>query len=96
MGTRQNFKFLLFVAGESANAVQAIENLNRICSEYLPSRHEIIIVDVLREPERGLEAKILLTPTLLKLAPKPHLRIIGNLSNLEIVLQNLGLDARKI
>ncbi len=71
MGNPAYFRFRLFVAGESANSQLAISNLKRLCGDYLRDRHEIEIVDVLREPQRGLEERVLLTPTLLKIAPAP-------------------------
>jgi circadian clock protein KaiB len=59
---------------------------------YLPERHKIEIVDVFREPKRALEERILMTPTLVKLGPTPAGRIIGTLSQTELVLQALGLE----
>jgi circadian clock protein KaiB len=49
-------------------------------------------VDVTREPERALEDKVLLTPTLIKVAPAPARKIIGNLSDTPTVLLSLGLQ----
>jgi hypothetical protein len=34
---------------------------------------------------------VLVTPTLLKLAPRPSCRIVGNLSNIHQVLSSLGI-----
>jgi circadian clock protein KaiB len=82
MANGSHFEFRLFVAGESANSVQAIANLTAFCREYLEGRYKMEIVDVLQEPDKGLEAKVLLTPTLLKVSPTPLLRVVGNLSNL--------------
>ena len=46
-----------------------------------------------KEPERALADGILMTPTLIRLAPLPLRRIIGTLSDARVVLQTLGLDA---
>lgn len=86
------FKFRLYVAGDSPNSVQAITNLRACCREHLPENHTIELVDVLREPRRALEDNILLTPMLVKLAPAPVRRIVGNLSRREALLAALGLD----
>jgi circadian clock protein KaiB len=96
MGKSPQFRFRLFVAGQSANSTQAIANLSRLCQEHLEDRHEIEIVDVLKEPAKGLDAKILLTPTLLKLAPAPARKIVGNLSNTPTVLASLGIPWPKL
>ncbi len=87
------FKFRLFVAGGTQNSAQAVANLNAICRAHLPDRHDIEVVDVLREPKRALADGILMTPTLVRLAPSPVERIIGTLSQTEIVLRALGLES---
>ena len=51
----------------------------------------IEIVDVFKEPERALDDGIFLTPTLVKLLPLPIRRIVGTLSESDIVLRTLGL-----
>jgi circadian clock protein KaiB len=91
MTTPPQFKFRLYVAGDGPNSLQAIANLNALCREHLPERHEIEIVDVLREQQRALADGVMLTPLLVKLSPAPIRKIIGTLSRREPVLQALGL-----
>lgn len=96
MSTRQSrgvkFKFRLHVAGDTANSVRAIANLAALCREYLPGRSEIEIVDVFKDSSRTLADGVLLTPTLIKIAPAPIRRIVGTLSDTQAVLYALGLD----
>lgn len=87
------FKFRLYVAGDGPHSTQAIANLDALCREHLPERHEIEVVDVLREPQRALADRVMLTPLLLKLSPAPIRRIVGSLSQRASVLQTLGLPA---
>jgi circadian clock protein KaiB len=94
MSSGGKFHFRLYVAGESPNSVQAIANLHTLCREHLSGQHEIEILDVVKHPSRALEDNILLTPTLVKLAPKPSSRIIGNLSNTQTVMQACGLTSQ--
>jgi len=91
MSRRAVFKFRLYVAGDTHNSAVAIANLLALCTDYLPGRHEIEIVDVFREPQRALEDGILMTPTLIKLAPSPTRRIVGTLTQLQPLLVALGL-----
>lgn len=86
-----HFKFRLFVAGDAMNSLQAIANLRALCKASLPDRHVIEIVDVFREPARALADGVFLTPTLIKLAPLPVRRIVGTLSEVQVVLQTLDL-----
>jgi circadian clock protein KaiB len=90
--TRRTFKFRLYVAGDAQNSAQAIANLTAICRKHLPDRHHIEVTDVFREPKRAMADGVFLTPTLMKLAPTPTQRIVGTLSQTQLVLQALGLD----
>jgi circadian clock protein KaiB len=92
MADDRHFQFRLYVAGESANSIQAIANLKIFCRNHLKDRHEIEIIDVLREPDRGLEARVLLTPTLVTINPVPCRRIVGNLSNTSALRAAFSLD----
>lgn len=87
-----NFKFRLYVAGDGPNSLQAEANLRALCREHLPERHEIEIVDVLRDGQRALDDGVMMTPQLVKLSPAPVRKIIGTLSQRETVLQTLGLS----
>ncbi len=88
----ETFTFRLYIAGDTLNSGQAVTNLRTICQQYLQGRYKIELVDVFRDPDRALEERIFMTPTLLKLSPGPVGRIIGNLSNTSLVLQTLDLE----
>lgn len=94
MKRRAIFKFQLYVAGDAPNSTQALANLTALCRERLPDRHEIEVVDIYREPKRALADGIFMTPTLLKVAPLPPRRIVGTLSQIQPVLQALGLETQ--
>jgi circadian clock protein KaiB len=95
MSPRAHFKFRLYVAGDAVNSSQALANLRALCQAHLAGRHEIEVVDVFQEPQRALEDGIFMTPTLVKLAPAPGRRIVGTLTQLQPVLQAIGLEAAK-
>jgi circadian clock protein KaiB len=83
----------LYVAGGAQNSLAAVCNLQDICERFLPARHQIELVDVLKEPKRALADGVLMTPMLVKLAPLPVSKVVGSLSQTEVVLQALGLSA---
>jgi circadian clock protein KaiB len=88
---REPFVVRLYVADRELTAVRAIANLEALCREFLPDGCELEIIDILREPQRGLDDNIMVTPTLIKLAPPPARRIFGDLSNRARLLDALGL-----
>ena len=92
MNHLHKFKFRLYIAADTQNSVRATANLNAFCQEYLENRHEIEIVDVLREPKRAMADAIFMTPTLVKLVPVPVRRMIGTLNQTHLILETLGLE----
>lgn len=82
----------LFVSGHTARSEHAIANLQRICENKLGTTYDLHIVNVLEQPQLAEQAKILATPTLIREAPPPLRRIVGDLSDTESVLVALGLQ----
>ncbi len=82
----------LFVVGHSVKGRAAMANIQRIVKAKLPGRVELEVIDVLEQPDAAESANVMATPTLIKKAPAPVWRIIGDLSVTEKVLRGLGLD----
>lgn len=72
--------------------VQAIENLRRVCDEYLPGRYRIELIDLVEHPKLARGDEIVAVPTLVRRLPEPMRKIIGDLSDTEQVL--VGLQVR--
>lgn len=87
------FTFTLYVAGRTMRSQQAIVNLRRIAT-LLGGTATLSVVDVIDDPEAAERARILTTPTLVKVAPAPERRITGDLFDADRVLLGLGLDPR--
>lgn len=85
------YSFRLYIAGEAVNSGHALANLQALCRSHLVGRHSIEVVDVFREPERALAAGIFMTPTLLRLEPRPLRKIVGTLSDTATLMQALEL-----
>jgi circadian clock protein KaiB len=86
------YRFLLFVAGDTARSQQAYADLRRICREHLgEGGFDIAVVDVTRAPEAAETHRVLTTPTVLKETPEPRRRITGDLSDASKVLTGLGM-----
>jgi circadian clock protein KaiB len=91
MPRRSIYVFRLYVADDTISSVVATSNLHSLCQTYLAGRHEIEVVDVFKEPQRAILEGIRMTPTLLRLAPRPVKRIVGTLVDSRLVLETLGL-----
>jgi circadian clock protein KaiB len=88
-----NFVLRLYVAGQTPKCMRAFSNLKRICEEYLTNRYQIEMIDLLSNPALARGDQILAVPTLVRRAPEPVKKIIGDLSNTQRVLAGLDLSA---
>ena len=90
-GKRNRYVLRLFVAGNGANSRQALENLHRLCREHLNGRSTIETVDVVKNFKAAVRDNILITPTLIMVAPLPRVIVLGNLSDQQKVMLALRL-----
>lgn len=86
---RARLRLRLYVSGNAPNSARAIVNAKALCQAHFPSTHELEIVDILTQPERALRDGIIVSPTLLKTAPAPVARVVGDLSDTARVLLTL-------
>ncbi len=83
----------LYVAGQSPRSLRASANLRNLCEEHLAGRYDIEIVDLVEHPLLARDDDILAIPTLVRRLPAPSRKIIGDLSNTELVLAGLQLQS---
>lgn len=81
----------LYITGQTPRSERAMTNLRRLCEAQLAGRYELVVIDVLERPQLAEAEKILATPTLVREAPPPRRRIIGDLSDTAKVLMGLDL-----
>lgn len=84
----------LYIAGQSTKSLTAISNLHRICEEYLESRYQIEVIDLLKHPQLAEGDQIIAIPTLVRALPEPIRKVVGDLSNTEKALVGLQLKPR--
>jgi circadian clock protein KaiB len=84
----------LYIAGPSATSRRAEQNLLRLQDAAKANNGvEVEVIDVLRNPELAEQAAIIATPTLAYEHPVRPRRIIGDLSDVERVLDFLGIES---
>lgn len=86
------FVLTLFIAGNGIHAQRAVANLKQVCDRELDGRYQLEIVDVLQEPQRAEDARVLATPTLIKQLPPPLRRVVGDLSDKDKLLVGLQVQ----
>ena len=90
---RKKYVLRLYVSGSTGKSTQAVENIKRVCEEYLKNRYDLQVIDLYQQPQLARGEQIVAVPTLVKRFPLPLRRLIGDMSNQEKVLW--GLDLRK-
>ena len=81
----------LYITGTTLLSTRAIENIEALIREELGEAYVCEIVDVLERPDLAEEDGIFATPTLVRRTPEPVRKLIGDLSDRELVLSSLRL-----
>ena len=82
----------LYVAGMNPKSIQAIDNIKRICEEYLPGKYQLEVIDIYQFPIFAKDGQIVAAPTLIKELPPPLRKLIGSMANTDRVL--VGMDIK--
>jgi circadian clock protein KaiB len=80
----------LYVTEATPKSARAIVNARRILEEHLHGRYTLQILNISEHVAQATADQIVCVPTLLRLAPLPARRIIGDMSDAARVLK--GLD----
>lgn len=88
--TSPGFVFRLFIGGQNPSTERTLQSLHQLLEQLLRQPYTLKIIDILKHPEQAELNLISATPTLVKVWPEPVRRIVGELDNLERVLQVLG------
>ncbi len=83
----------LFLVGQGAFGQEARDNLGALEKMFPEYTFDVEVIDVLESPERAVEDRVIATPTVIKYAPLPVCRIVGDLSDRRRVISAMGLRA---
>lgn len=90
--TGHDARFVLFVAATAPSALRAMHNLEQCMRANGLASEALEIVDVLREPARALEWRVLATPALIRRAV-PEERLYGDLPEAGVLARFLLRDS---
>jgi circadian clock protein KaiB len=83
----------LYVTGGTRSSLRAIARVREVCEEFLPGRYQLQVIDIYQQPGLAEGDHITAAPTLVRRAPGPLRKLIGDLSNRERLLAGLELQA---
>jgi circadian clock protein KaiB len=82
--------FKIFVAGLNPRNKQLISTFEEVCSGKLfKHKHQLEVVDILKNPSEAESKKILATPTVIREKPLPEKRIIGDFKEISSAIKAL-------
>jgi len=90
----EHYVLRLYIAGNNPRSQTAVENVKKICEEYLNRRYELEVIDIYLDRTKNPVDLVLAAPTLIKKLPLPLRRIIGDMTRKERVLVGLDLVPR--
>jgi circadian clock protein KaiB len=90
----EHYMLRLYIAGNNLRSQKAVENVRKICEEYLKGRYELDVVDIYQDRTKNPVDLVLAAPTLIKKLPLPLRRVIGDMTNKERILVGLDLIPR--
>jgi circadian clock protein KaiB len=84
----------LYIAGNNLRSQMAVDNVKKICEEYLKDRYELDVIDIYQDRTKNPVDLVLAVPTLIRKLPLPLRKIIGDMTRREKVLVGLDLVPR--
>jgi circadian clock protein KaiB len=90
-GPASDWELVLYVVAESPLAESAERNLRRICTERLGTSFDISVIDIRKDPETAERDDILAVPLVVRKKPLPEQKVVGDLSDGEVVAGALDL-----
>jgi circadian clock protein KaiB len=85
----------LYVCGMSQKSMEAIENIQKLCSSLLEDSFQLEIVDLYKHPELASEQQIVFSPSLIKRLPLPKKTLVGTFADSAKVIRGLGITIKE-
>ena len=82
----------LYIVSGAPNSLAARSNLAAILAGVGSDSYALEVIDCVEDPHRALADGVFVTPTLVRVAPKPEQIVVGSLSDRDRVIAALGLD----
>ena len=91
---KEHYVLKLYIAGNNLRSQMAVENVKKICEEFLQGRYELDVIDIYQDQTKNPVDLVLAAPTLIRKLPLPLRKVIGDMTRKEKVLVGLDLVPR--
>lgn len=76
----------LFISSNNLSAEKTLNNIHQLLEEGLTNPYTLKVIDIAKNPEQAVVHQVSTTPTLIRVSPKPARRIIGQLDDIQRIL----------
>jgi circadian clock protein KaiB len=83
----------LYISGPTPRSATAIVNVRKLCEAHLAGRYRLAVIDLSLAPLEAARHQIIAAPTLVREAPLPERRFIGDMSDTGKLLAGLDVFA---
>ena len=87
----EGYVLRLFISSENINAEQTLSNIHQLLERGLTSPYTLKVIDITKNPEQAVIDRVIITPTLIRTSPKPIRRIVGQLDDIQRVLNIISI-----
>lgn len=91
----ERWRFRLFLLGSQPKSTGSLANIRLILQNHLGENFSLEVFDLEKDPRPARENQILMIPTLLRVSPLPHVRLIGTFLDEGLVVAALDLPRSK-
>ncbi len=88
----KKYLFKIYLSERTPKNEELISNLKHFLKDKFKNQNFLDIIYIKENPELANSAKVICTPTLIKELPPPIRSVVGDLTDLEKVLAELGLS----
>jgi circadian clock protein KaiB len=84
----------LYVSAAAPSSARAIVNTRAFFEQHLPGRYELEILSIAEHVAQATSDEVVAAPTLIRTWPLPVRRFIGDMSNVQRLLDGLGIRSQ--
>lgn len=77
----------LFISTNNGTAEKTLSHIHQLLEQGLTSPYTLKVIDVSKNPEQAAIHQVTVTPTLVRVSPKPIRRVVGQFDDMQRVLQ---------
>ena len=76
----------LFISSNNPHTAETLSNIHQLLEEKLTNPYTLKVIDIAKHPEQAANHQVIITPTLVRISPKPVKRIVGQLDDIQRLL----------